>query len=49
MTKRRDWSDELDEDDIYDRPSRIAKESCIVWAEAPCDIGHYWRFIVPNH
>jgi hypothetical protein len=47
----RDWSQELDEDDVYERPpnrDRRAKETRIIWAEEQHDIGRHWRFISPT-
>jgi hypothetical protein len=46
VSKIRDWSDELDEDDVYNIPRyRGRRENRIIWAEEPCDIGQFWNFI----
>lgn len=48
VSKIRDWSLELDEDDVYERPvsrERKPRETRIIWAEEECDIGQHWRFI----
>jgi hypothetical protein len=48
VVKQRDWSGELDEDDVQGRRSPDCKENCIIWAESATDIGRYWRFITSN-
>jgi len=50
VAKRRDWSEELDEDDVQNqgRRGQVYKENCIIWAESATDIGRYWRFITSN-
>ena len=48
VIKWRDWSCELDEDDVQGRENAICKESCITWAESAADIGRYWRFITSD-
>jgi hypothetical protein len=47
VSRIRDWSLELDEDDVYERPvyQEKPKETRIIWAEEECDIGQHWRFI----
>lgn len=47
ISRPRDWSDELDEDDIllnFARP-RSVQRGLINWAEGPEDIGQLWHFI----
>lgn len=46
VVKQRDWSGELDEDDVDQ--GRRSTENCIIWAESATDIGRYWRFITSN-
>jgi len=48
VVKQRDWSGELDEDDVQGRGGPDCKENCIIWAESATDIGRYWRFITSN-
>jgi hypothetical protein len=49
VSKQRDWSDELDEDDIRDcRTNSSLGSGPITWAEKPCDIGHYWHYVAPT-
>jgi hypothetical protein len=51
VSKIRDWSQELDEDDVYERPpdrDRRTPETRIIWAEEQRDIGRHWRFISPT-
>jgi len=48
VVKQRDWSGELDEDDVQGRWGPDCKENCIIWAESATDIGRYWRFITSN-
>jgi len=48
VIKYRDWSGELDEDDVQGRENPICKESCIIWADSAADIGRYWRFITSD-
>ena len=51
VSKRRDWSDELEEDDFsfqsegLPTPLLIRRETRIIWAEEPCDIGRHWTII----
>lgn len=48
VVKWRDWSGELNEDDVQGRENTICKESCIIWADSAADIGRYWRFITSD-
>ena len=48
VVKWRDWSGELNEDDVQGRENSICKESCITWADSATDIGRYWRFITSD-
>jgi hypothetical protein len=49
VSRIRDWSLELDEDDVYERPpDRRTRETRIIWAEEQRDIGRHWRFISPT-
>ena len=47
VSRQRDWSDELDEDDVdvNCRYRRKGRDRRIIWADKPSDIGRYWHYI----
>lgn len=51
VSRQRDWSAELDEDDIKQdckAPGNKVNDSPMIWVEETCDIGRYWHYVEPT-